>query len=83
MAKVIRFLLACTLAAAASIALAQSAKVEIFNNTAVDLCVDGTSQRDCKPIRPKEASQVSIRLEQWIMCCIEIGRRRLPMIDRD
>ena len=78
MVNVIRVLLACAFAVAASVALAQSATVEIFNNTAVDLCVDGTSQRDCKQIRPKQAGQVSMRLEQWIRSGTEARRYNVP-----
>lgn len=78
MIRVIRVFLACSLAAAASVALAQGAATEIFNNTAVDLCVDGTSQRDCKIIRPRQAGQVSIRLEQWIRSGTEARRYNVP-----
>ena len=78
MAKVLRVFLACALALATPIALAQSAAVEIFNNTAVDLCVDVTSQRDCKQIRSRQAGQVSIRLEQWIRSGSEARRYNVP-----
>ena len=78
MARWIRVLLACTLAATASVALAQTASIEIFNNTAADLCVDGTSQRDCKPIRSRQTGQVSIRLEQWIRSGTEARRYNVP-----
>ena len=78
MGKVIRVLLGCALATVASVALAQTAAIEIFNNTAIDLCVNGASQRDCKQIRPKEAGQVSIRLEQWIRFGAEAYRYNVP-----
>ena len=78
MVKGIRILLACAFVGAASVSLAQTAAIEIFNNTAVDLCVDGTSQRDCKQIRSKQAGQVSIRLEQWIRSGTEARRYNVP-----
>jgi len=78
MGQVIRVLLGFALAAAASVSLAQTATIEIFNNTAVGLCVDGTSQRDCQQIRPKQAGQVSIRLEQWIRSGTEARRYNVP-----
>ena len=78
MTEVIRFLLACILTAAASIALAQSAKVEIFNNSIVDLCVDRTSRHDCEQVRPRQSAQVSMRLEQWIRSGTEARRYNVP-----
>jgi hypothetical protein len=59
-------------------ALGQGFPVEIYNNTATDLCVDGKSQRDCKEIPPKQLGRVSIRASQWIQFGMEAYRYRFP-----
>ena len=57
---------------------AQSVRVEIYNNTAVDLCVDGASQQDCVSVPPAQIGRVVMRPSHWINFGMESHHYLLP-----
>lgn len=59
-------------------AAAQSIRVEVYNNTAVDLCVDGKSQQDCVEVQPTQTRRVAMRPRHWINFGMESHEYRLP-----
>ena len=59
-------------------AWAQSVRVEIYNNTAVDLCVDGKSPQQCAEMQPTQTRRVSLHHRHWINFGMESREYRLP-----
>jgi len=60
--------------------LAQGVAVEIYNNTGVDLCVDGQSRQDCKAIPSRQSGHVSMRSAQWIQFGMNSYRYNIPKV---
>ncbi len=64
--------------AMASLVAAQDIAAEIYNNTKVDLCVEGKSQGECTEIQPMQTTRVILRSQQWINFGMEAHEYRLP-----
>ena len=52
--------------AAAAAASAQSLTIEIYNNTAVDLCIYGESRMQCADVVPAASGQFEVPERSWI-----------------
>ena|SRR3989442_6449632 len=64
--------------AIASLVAAQDVGAEIYNNTMVDLCVEGKSSGECTEIQPMQTARVILRSRQWISFGMEAHEYRLP-----
>jgi hypothetical protein len=64
--------------AMASLVAAQDMAAEIYNNTRVDLCVEGKSKGECTEIQPMQTAHVILRPRQWINFGMEAHEYRLP-----
>jgi len=76
--KLVPAIAVISLLAFGSHASAQTALIDLYNNTVVDLCVEGQSKGSCQEILSKRSGEVHIRSIQWIQFGKKMFRYNVP-----